>query len=97
MRISVLLLRDLLTQVGVMGVLKIYPDRVGPMVKLVNHPALVERQIYLFSPRPAVTINEVEALVVQLLRSAKQVRVVGHVEHCVGSVPSIGVKARHPF
>ena len=38
---------DLLAQVGVVRVFGVDPDRVGAVVELVDHPALVQRQVGL--------------------------------------------------
>ena len=73
MWITVLLFADVLTQIRIVyGYLDSLPPSWAPMVKLVNHATLVERQIQLRALLPAVAFDAVEALVVQLRRSAEQ-------------------------
>ena len=53
------------------------------MVKLVNHPALVQRQVQLFSPLPSIALNGVEARQFQLLCSSEEMRVGCHIEEAL--------------
>ena len=56
----------LLTQVGIVRALRVDPDRVGPVVELIDHPALIKRQIQFIAPLPTVALDRVETLGVKL-------------------------------
>ena len=55
-------LAHLLTQVGIVRALRVDPDRIGPMIELIDHPALIKRQIQIIAPLPTVALDRVETL-----------------------------------
>ena len=73
-------------QIRIYSVVWVIFHRIGPMVELMNHPALVQRQIQLLALLPAVALDGVETFGFELRGGAEEVGVIGHVEH--GVVPN---------
>ena len=75
-------LGDLLAQIGIVRAVRVDDYRVGAMVELVDHAALIERKVQILIALPkAVALHRVVAFGLQIRRRSEQAGVVGHIEH----------------
>ena len=72
-----------LAEVRVVRALRVESNRIGPVVELVNHPALIQRQIKFLALLPTVALDRIETFRIELFSRPKKMRVISHVKHVV--------------
>ena len=68
-----LLFANRFTEVTIMHVFRVNSDGIRAVVKLVNHSTLVQRQVKLLALFPAVTLNLVKAICIELGGGSEEV------------------------
>ena len=71
---------NFLAKVWIVCALWVYTHGVGTVVELMNHAALIQRQIQLLSLFPSVAIHRVESVVVKLDSGPEEMRIGRHIE-----------------
>ena len=70
-----------LAEVRVVRALLVESNRVSPVVELMNHSALVQRQIQLITLLPTIALNRIKTFRFELRHCPEKMGVVGHVKH----------------
>ena len=74
--VCVLRFADLLTEIRIVRVFRIDSDRVGSVVKMPDHPTLIQRQIQFLTLLPTIALDRIETFRIELFSRLEKLRVI---------------------